>query len=105
MPGWAPRLQGETPEFQLTFARLVTHNWSHACFLTDGQILRDMDRLAGIRATLVHGRYDVSSPLDTAWRLHRAWPGSRLSVVDDAGHGGVSLTSAVIDALTAPSEA
>jgi proline iminopeptidase len=37
---------------------------------------------------LIHGRLDVSSPLDVAWRLSRAWPGSRLVVIDDAGHGG-----------------
>ena len=58
-----------------------------------------MDRVIGIPAVLVHGRYDVSSPLDTAWRLHRAWPRSRLVVVEDAGHGGGSFGSALIDAL------
>jgi len=48
---------------------------------------------------LVHGRYDVSGPLDTAWDLHRAWPASRLIVLDDAGHGGTSMTEAVVEAL------
>jgi hypothetical protein len=28
-------------------------------------------------AVLVHGRRDISSPLDTAWRIHRAWPRRR----------------------------
>jgi proline iminopeptidase len=83
----------------MVFARLVTHYWSHGCFLTEGQVLNDMDRLAGIPAVLVHGRYDVSGPLDTAWQLHRAWPGSRLVVLDDAGHGGGSFTSELVGAL------
>ncbi len=48
---------------------------------------------------LVHGRYDVSGPLDTAWRLHRAWPGSRLVVLDDAGHGGGSFNGELVAAL------
>lgn len=83
----------------MVFARLVTHYWSHGCFLADGQIRAGMQRLAGIPAMMIHGRYDVSGPLDTAWALHRAWPGSRLIVVDDAGHGGGSFTSELITAL------
>lgn len=52
-------------EFQLTFARLVTHYWSQGCFLEEGQILVHMHRLADIPAVMIHGRYDVSGPLDT----------------------------------------
>jgi proline iminopeptidase len=37
---------------------------------------------------LIHGRYDVSGPLETAWRLSQRWTTSRLVVLDDAGHGG-----------------
>ncbi len=89
----------EDATFRMVFARLVTHYWSHGCFLTEDQVLNGMDRLAGIPAVLVHGRYDVSGPLDTAWQLHRAWPGSRLVVLDDAGHGGGSFTSELVAAL------
>ncbi len=58
-----------------------------------------MQRLQGIPATLLHGRYDVSGPLDTAWQLHLAWPGSELVVLDDAGHGGGSFGSELVRAL------
>jgi proline iminopeptidase len=61
-PGRAPDLSYGAPEFQLTFARLVTHYWSQGCFLEEGQILAHMHRLADIPAVLIHGRYDVSSP-------------------------------------------
>jgi hypothetical protein len=30
-------------------------------------------------------------PLDAAWKLQRAWPGSELIVVDDEGHGGATM--------------
>jgi proline iminopeptidase len=99
VPGFQPSRVGHYPERDLVFARLVTHYWSNDCFLGDEEILLNMDRMVGIPAVLVHGRYDVSSPLDTAWRLHRAWPRSRLVVVEDAGHGGASLQSAQLDAL------
>jgi proline iminopeptidase len=98
-PGWAPNPRYDDPEFRLRFARLVTHYWGHGCFLDDGQILANMDRLAGIPAVLIHGRLDISGPLDTAWHLHRAWPGSRLVVLDDAGHGGGGLTAEMVAAL------
>ncbi|QYN23052.1 prolyl aminopeptidase [Amycolatopsis sp. DSM 110486] len=97
-PDAAPRLAIADPAFQLTFARIVTHYWSHGCFLDDGQLLRDIERLHGIPAVLIHGRYDVSGPLSTAWALHRAWPGSELVVLDDTGHGGGSMTAAIIAA-------
>jgi proline iminopeptidase len=98
-PGSAPRLQYEDPDFQLTFARLVTHYWSNGCFLAEDEILLNTDRLAGIPAVLIHGRYDVSGPLDTVWHLHRSWPDSRLVVLDDAGHGGGTLTSELVGTL------
>jgi proline iminopeptidase len=60
-----------------------------------------MGRLAGIPAVLIHGRYDVSGPLDTAWDLHKAWPGSRLVVCADAGHHGGAMTAAMVEALDA----
>jgi len=41
----------------------------------------------------VHGRLDVSSPVDSAWRLHQAWPDSELIIVDDEGHGGETMTT------------
>jgi proline iminopeptidase len=81
------------PAFRTVFARLVTHYWSHNCFLADGEVLAGMPRLESIPGILIHGRYDVSSPLDTAWAIHRAWPGSEIVVLGDTGHGGASLWS------------
>ena len=87
-PGHKPNPRYEDPEFRLRFARLVTHYWRHAAFLDEDQLLRDAATLDGIPGALVHGLHDVSSPLETAWRLSRSWATSRLHVVADAGHGG-----------------
>ena len=62
-------------------------------------MLRDASTLDGIPGVLIHGRYDVSSPLETAWRLSQRWTTSRLHVLDDAGHGGGSLHTAIVGAL------
>jgi proline iminopeptidase len=97
-PGHMPSLRDEDPAFRMRFARLVTHYWSHDCFLEDGIVLREAGRLAGIPGVLVHGRFDVSGPLDTAWELARAWPDAELIVVDDAGHYGDSMTAHLVAA-------
>jgi proline iminopeptidase len=73
---------------RLAFVRICTHYFSHGAWLEDGELLRDANRLEGIPGVLVHGKLDLGSPLETAWQLHRAWPGSELVVVDDAGHTG-----------------
>lgn len=99
MPGWQPNPRYEDPEFRLTFARLVTHYWSHGCFLADGEALAGVHRLADIPGVLIHGRWDVSGPLDTAWKLHRAWPDSQLIVLEDAGHGGAGFPETMVAAL------
>jgi proline iminopeptidase len=99
-PGHQPSQRYQDPEFRLRFARLVTHYWRHAAFLEDGQLLRGAAGLAGIPGVLIHGRYDVSSPLDIAWQLSRTWPGSELRVIEDEGHGGSDFSAAITTALT-----
>jgi proline iminopeptidase len=99
MPGWAHDERYDDPAFRAVFARLVTHYWAHGCFLADGEVLAGLHHLAGIPGVLIHGRYDISSPLDTAWQLHQAWPASRLVVLDDGGHGGGSFAGEMVSAL------
>jgi proline iminopeptidase len=98
-PGHQPS-PSDDPEFRLRFARLVTHYWRHFAFLEEDQLLRDAATLNDIPGVLIHGRYDVSSPLETAWRLSQRWSASRLHVLDDAGHGGGdTLLPTIVGAL------
>src|SRR5512133_3059477 len=70
----------------LSIGRLEAHYFLHAGFLEDGQLLRNVGRIAHLPAVIVQGRYDMICPPATAYSLHRAWPGSRLVLVPDAGH-------------------
>ncbi|GAA1462150.1 prolyl aminopeptidase [Williamsia maris] len=72
--------------FDLAFASIENHYFTHHGFLDDGQLLRDADRIADIPGVIVQGRYDVVCPMRSAWDLHRAWPAADLHIVDDAGH-------------------
>lgn len=70
----------------LSLARIECHYFVNRCFLEENQLLRDVARVRGIPAILVHGRYDVLCPAETAWELSQAWPEARLKIVADAGH-------------------
>ena len=73
--------------YAAAFARIECHYFVNAGFLeTDDQLLRDVVKIRKIPAVIVQGRYDVVCPMRSAWHLHRAWPGSKLVIVPDAGH-------------------
>ena len=73
-------------EYALAFARIENHYFVHDAFLEPGQLLRDASRLRHIPGVIVQGRYDLATPMRTAWDLHRAWPEADFQVVADAGH-------------------
>lgn len=99
-PGYRPSPRYDDPAFRLRFSRLVTHYWRHACFLGEDEILRRAPELDGLPVSLVHGRFDVSSPLETAWRLHHSIASSELAVLGESGHGdGDDFVPAVLAAL------
>ena len=73
--------------YALAFARIECHYFVNRGFLdVDGQLLRDAHRLDGIPGAIIQGRYDVVTPARSAVELHKAWRGSTLHVVPDAGH-------------------
>jgi proline iminopeptidase len=74
-------------DYARAFARIESHYFHHGGWLEeDGQILRDMGRIANIPGVLVQGRYDMICPPATAHRLVGAWPAGELRLVDDGGH-------------------
>ncbi len=84
----APRRGGSSSSDQhvLALAQIETHYFVNDCFLPEGELLRQAPVLEGLPGVIVQGRYDVVTPPTTAFELHRAWPGSKLEIVDDAGH-------------------
>jgi proline iminopeptidase len=99
VPNAVPNPRYLSSRFRLGFARQVTHCWRNDSWLEPDEIIRSVPRLAPIPGWLIHGRLDVSSPLDTPWRIHQAWPGSHLIVVENEGHGGDAMLHALRGAL------
>ena len=91
-------------------ARIEVHYFRNNRYSPEDLLLRRLDRIRHLPATIVQGRYDLLCPPVTAIELHRAWPGSRLILVEDAGHSATEagIRSALIstmDAIAAASEA
>ena len=73
--------------YALAFARIECHYFVNGGFFSyDGELLTEAHRIADIPGVIVHGRYDVVTPIKSAFDLKARWPRAELVVVSDAGH-------------------
>ena len=69
-----------------TGALIEIYYTTNRCFLEEGQLLRDLEKIQDIPTIIVNGRYDMVCPPYTAYRLHKNLPKSRLIIAEEAGH-------------------
>ena len=95
-----------SPHTALSLARIECHYFLNECFLAPNQLLRDSYRLAGLPGIIIHGRYDLICPLESALDLHRAWPNSELQIIANAGHAASEplITAALLHATQTMAE-
>jgi len=72
--------------FAVAIARIENHYMVNKGWIEEGALLRGAEKLRGIPAVIVQGRYDCCTPPVTAWDLHKAWPEAELNIVPDGGH-------------------
>ena len=60
-------------------------------FLEHAQLIPARGRTTHRPAVIGQGRYEVICPPLSAYRLQRAWPGAKLRMVPDAGHGALEI--------------
>jgi proline iminopeptidase len=90
-------------DFLDAFARIECHYFVNKGFFEkDAWVLEQAAKFGDLPGVIVHGRYDVVTPLDSAWKLHKAWPKSQLRIVPDAGHS--SLEPGIISELIKASD-
>lgn len=89
--------QFSDPHFALALATLESYYINHHYFIEENQIMDQVNKIRHIPTFIVHGRFDLVTPLACAWELHQALPASNLRVVRDAGHS--DRESGIIDAL------
>jgi proline iminopeptidase len=91
-------------DFAIAFARIECHFFMNGGFFDyDGWLLDQVERIRRIPAWIVQGRFDVVTPMDTAWTLKTRWPEANFDLVWDAGHA--STEPGVIDGLVRATDA
>lgn len=87
-------------DFAVAHALLECHYFVNQCFLKPDQLLSNIGKIRHIPSTIIHARYDLVCPMETAWELHKAFPEADFVIVPDAGHSAKepSNTRAVIAA-------
>ncbi|NQU56515.1 MAG: prolyl aminopeptidase [Rhodospirillales bacterium] len=106
----APPRRDSTPdntagfEGMLAISLLEAHYFRNSMFLEEGFIINNLEKLNGLQATIVQGRYDIICPPVSADKLARHWPGGTDAVttmiVKDAGHSAMEpgIRSALVRA-------
>jgi proline iminopeptidase len=90
--------------FVEAFARIENHYFmNNGFFETDGWLLDQVPRMRHIPCRIAHGRYDMCTPMASAWALKQRWPETELEIIHDAGHS--SLEPGIIDALVRGTDA
>jgi len=91
-------------DFAIAFARIECHYFHNGGFFPeDGWLLNNIANIRGIPGWIVNGRFDVVTPLESAWKLSKAWPEARFEIVWDAGHA--STEPGIIDGLLRATDA
>ena len=76
----------ESPDKYLPVARLFTHYCMNQAFMPEGALLAGIDRIRDTPTEILQGRYDMVTPMTSAWTLHQAWPEARFEIVTYANH-------------------
>ncbi|MEO0550683.1 MAG: prolyl aminopeptidase [Pseudomonadota bacterium] len=89
----------EEASFADAFARIECHYFvNQGFFPEDGWLLKQAEaNLQDVPGIIVHGRYDVVTPLSSAWALKKVWRDAELHIVQGAGHS--SLEPGIVDKL------
>ncbi len=83
------------------FAIMENYYMANRCFLEEGQLLKNADKISHIPTFMVNGRYDMICPPRNAYRLHKLLPKSELVIADAAGHwmGEKPIEQALLKAM------
>ncbi len=102
-PQGRPAKFNET-EFAVAFARIECHFFvNRGFFAEDGWLLKNVAAIRQIPGWIVQGRFDVVTPLESAWTLKTAWPKAHFDLVWDAGHA--STEPGIVDGLVRATDA
>ena len=84
-----PKPVEEDAEQALAISRIENHYMIHCCWLDNGRALLDnINKIRHIPTVIVQGRYDLCTPMQSAWDLKQAFPEADLRIVQ-GGHSSI----------------
>ncbi|WP_102106576.1 prolyl aminopeptidase [Oceaniglobus roseus] len=93
-----------TPRAALEISRMFTHYCINGFFQPENHLLDNIDGIRHLPCEIVQGRYDVVTPMQSAWDLHRAWPEARFTLVELSNHVATLEAPDLSTALRAASD-
>ncbi len=73
--------------FAQAFARIECHYFiNNGFFENDNWLLENVHKISHLPTWIVHGRYDVVCPIESAWDLKRELPHASLHILQKSGH-------------------
>jgi len=78
---------------------IEAHYFRNKCFLDSDQLIRDAGKLADIPMAILHSRYDMVCPAESAFRLAEACPHADFVLVPVNGHGLTEAAQASLNAI------
>lgn len=100
LPNYETITTEEQKQHALALARIEAHYFKNEVAAPKDSLINKIDIMRNIPTIIIHGRYDIICPMQTAYKLHQAWPEADYWVVPDAGHSALdpAIRSKLIEA-------
>lgn len=86
----------------VAMARIESHFYKNYLVDDSQSLMKRVEDFRHVPAVIIHGRYDMITPLKTAHALHTVWPEADYVIVPDGGHS--ALDPAIRDRLIAATD-
>jgi proline iminopeptidase len=92
--------QASDDQTAVGMGRLDAWYFKNRLVLEEDQLIQNLEKIGHLPCKIIQGSHDMIATPNSAYRLHKAWPGSVLTMVEDAGHAPseAGTTSALIEA-------
>ncbi|MFK8066624.1 MAG: prolyl aminopeptidase [Gammaproteobacteria bacterium] len=97
-----PKSDEKDPQELIKGVQLELHYAVNEYFLKPDQLMKNIDQIPDIPVTIIHGRRDITCPMESSWQLHNAIPKSKLVILHESGH--LASEPAMIDALVSATD-
>ncbi len=94
---YQPEQEDSVGETLLKLVKMELHFAQNKYFIAENQILLNCEKIQHIPTSIIHGRFDLVCPMESAYSLASVLPQSELTVLPEGGH--IAGTEDMVDVL------